>query len=195
MADLIRRADARWLSVIDGVVIFWLVLWAAIGWWVGFSLWHLAGVGDTLVQSGHTLDSTGEALGHVGDIPLIGHWPDRLGAEVRATAADIIGRGQESALYGRRLAVLLGLAVGLMAVVPILVSYLPTRVARRREVAAVRRMLRDPDRRWLLDFYLARRAVRTASLHRLEGFAGDGGRGLTEERLAQAELDRLGLRP
>lgn len=62
MAELIRRADARWLSVIDGVVLFWLVLWTAVGCWAGFSLWRLASPRERLVQSGSTVDSAGEAL-------------------------------------------------------------------------------------------------------------------------------------
>ncbi|MEV6842799.1 hypothetical protein [Actinoplanes sp. NPDC051411] len=192
MAELIRRADARWLNVVDSVVLFWLVLWTAVGCWVGFSLWHLAGVGDTLVQSGQTLDTAGQALQRVGDIPLIGQWPDRLGAEVRATAVEIIGRGRETALYGQRLAVLLGLTVGLVAIVPILAPYLPARITRRREVAAIRRMAGDPSRRPLLDFYLAHRAMGSMPLHRLERMAGHAG-ALSEERLAEAELGRLGL--
>jgi len=194
MAQLIRRADARWLTLIDGVVVFWLLLWTAVGCWVAVSLWHLASVGDTLVQSGQTLDSTGQALQRIGDLPLIGPWPDRLGAEVRATAAEIIGRGRETSLWGQRLAVLLGLTVALTAVVPIIAPYLPARIARRRETATIRRMLRDPRNRPLLTLYLAHRSMGALALHRLERIASGGGGQVSEELLAEAELDHLGLR-
>lgn len=197
MAELIRRANAATLSVIDGVVLFWLVLWAAVGTWVGFSLWELSAVGETLVQSGRTLDSAGQALQRAGDIPLIGRWPAQLGDDVRATAAELVHRGRETSAYGRRLGVLLAVTVSLAPVLPVLVPYLPARIARRREVTALTRLLRDPGRRRLVDFYLAHRAVDLVPLHRLEQASGDPWQDLADGRLgplADAELARLGLR-
>jgi hypothetical protein len=197
MAELIRRADAATLNVIDGIVLFWLLLWTAVGVWVGLSLWGLAAIGDTLVQSGRTLDSAGEVLQDAGGLPLVGRWPEQLGDQVRATAAEIVGTGRDTSAYGRRLAVLLAVTVGTAPVVPVLAPYLPARVARRREVTALRRLLRDPARRSMTDFYLAHRAVDLVPLHRLQQVTDDPWRDLTEghpEVLAEAELRRLGLR-
>jgi hypothetical protein len=134
MAELIRRADAASLGIVDGTVIFWLLLWSVVGGWVGFSLWELSALGDTIVQSGRTLDSAGQTLQDAGGLPLIGEWPQRLGDQVRATAADIVLRGRESAAYGRQLGVLLGVTVAMAPVVPVLAPYLPARISRRREV-------------------------------------------------------------
>ncbi len=193
---MIRRADAGFVRMVDGLVVFWVVLWAALAGWVGFSLWELADVGNTLVQSGQTLDSAGQALQRAGDIPLIGDVPEQLGTQVRATGADIIDRGQEALAYGRQLAVLLAVSIGLAPVVPVLLPYLPARLARRREVETVRRLLRDPERRASLDVYLAHRAVDTVPLHRLERLTADPWGDLTHGRvgtLATAELARMGL--
>ncbi|MEU8230454.1 hypothetical protein AB0C12_12745 [Actinoplanes sp. NPDC048967] len=197
MAELIRRANAATLNVIDGLVLFWLLLWTAVGVWVGLSLWELAAIGDTLVQSGRTLDSAGEVLQDAGGLPLVGRWPGQLGDQVRATAAEIVGSGHDASAYGRRLAVLLAVTVGIAPVVPVLAPYLPARIARRREVAALTRLLRDPARRRMADFYLAHRAVDMVPLHRLQRVTDDPWRDLTDglpQALADAELIRLGLR-
>lgn len=197
MAELIRRVDAASLGVFDGVVLFWLVLWSVVGGWVGFSLWELSALGDTIVQSGRTLDSAGRTLQDAGDLPLIGEWPQRLGDEVRATAADIVSRGQETTAYGRQLGVLLGLTVALVPVVPVLAPYLPARIGRRREVRTIARLLHDPAHRRTVYFYLAHRAVTQLDLRRLCRTTDDPWRDLAEGRLrplADAELSRLGLR-
>jgi hypothetical protein len=196
MAELIRRVDAASLGMFDGVVVFWLVLWSAVGGWVGFSLWELSDLGGTIVQSGRTLDSAGRTLQDAGNLPLIGEWPQRLGDEVRATAADIVSRGRETAAYGRQLAVLLGLTVALAPVVPVLAPYLPARAGRRREVDTIARLLHDPAHRRTVDFYLAHRALTLLPLHRLCHATDDPWRDLAEGRLrplADAELSRLGL--
>ncbi|PRY20207.1 hypothetical protein [Pseudosporangium ferrugineum] len=196
MTDVLRRADAGFVRILDGLVVFWVVPWVALAGWIGFSLWELADVGNTLVQSGQTLDSAGQALQRAGDIPLIGDVPEQLGNQVRTTAADIIDRGQQSLAYGRQLAVLLAVAVGLAPVVPVLLPYLPARLARRREAETVRRLLRDPDRRPSLDVYLAHRAVSTLPLQRMEALTADPWDDLTHGRvgmLAAAELARMGI--
>lgn len=162
----------------------------------GLSLWELSALGDTIVQSGRTLDSAGRTLQEAGDLPLIGEWPQRLGDQVRATAADIVLRGRESAAYGRQLAVLLGVTVALAPVVPVLAPYLPARIIRRREVRAVVRLLRDPARHRTVDFYLAHRALTTLPPQRLCGTTEDPWRDMAEGRLrplADAELSRLGI--
>jgi hypothetical protein len=196
MAELIRRTDAVFLGIIDGVVIFWLVLWTAAGSWVGLSLWRLSSLGDTIVEAGRTVDSAGTALQDVADLPLIGKWPLQLAGEIQATAAQIMNQGSEVTAYGRQLGVLLGIAVALAPVMPVLVSYLPARLNRRREVADLDRSLRDPDKLPAVDFHLAHQALSTLPLHQLCRLTDDPRRDLAEGRLqplADAELARLGL--
>lgn len=196
VTELIRRTDAATLTMIDGLVIFWLVLWSVVGAWVGFSLWELSALGGTLVESGRTLDSVGQALQRAGDLPLIGAWPAELGDQVRATAAEIIARGEQSAAYGRQVSVLLAITVAVVPVLPVLVPYLPARVGRRRDVKAVARALQNPAQRRALEFYLAQRAVCLVPLRRLIPVTDDPWRDMAEGRLqtlADAELARLGL--
>lgn len=181
--------------MIDGVVVFWLVLWSVVGGWVGLSLWELSAVGDTLLQSGRTLDSAGRALQDAGDLPLIGQWPQRLGDEVRATAAEIVQTGRDTTAHGRRLSVLLGVTVAVGPMVPVL-PYLPARIARRREARAVARSLHEPAGSRALDAYLAHRAIALLPWDRLRTVTDDPWRDLTDGRLqalADAELHRLGL--
>lgn len=51
---------------------------------------------NSKVQSGQTLDTAGQALQRPRNLPLIRDVHEQLGAHVRATAADMVGRGQES---------------------------------------------------------------------------------------------------
>jgi len=189
--------DERTVRVVDGVVVFWAVLWLAIAVWSGFSLWQLSKLGTSVAQSGHALDSAGAALQSLGELPLVGDGPTQLGDEVRATAADVAERGVDARRQLRSLAVLLGLAIFLMPVVPVAGLYLPLRLSRQRDVAALRRALMTEADSAAFDAYLARRAVAHLDYATLREVSPDPGGDLAAGRvrpLADAELRRVGLR-
>lgn len=188
--------DERTVRVVDGVVVFWAVLWLVIAVWSGYSLWQLSKLGTSVAQSGQALDSAGAALQSLGELPLVGDGPTRLGDEVRATAADVAERGVDARRQLRSLAVLLGLAIFVMPVVPVAGLYLPLRLSRQRDVSALRRALTTAGDSPTFDAYLARRAVFHLDYATLREVSADPGADLADGRvraLADAELRRMGL--
>ena len=130
----LRTADQSTIRLLDGLVIFWLVLWLVVGGWSGHTIWQLSDLGDTVTSSGQAIGSAGEALEAVGGVPVVGERPAELGREVSTTGAEIELRGQLVKSQLRQLALLLGLAIALMPTTPVFGLYLPLRLSRRRSV-------------------------------------------------------------
>jgi hypothetical protein len=116
--------------------------------------------------------------------------------QVRDTAAAIIAEGGEVTVLVRRLSILVGAAVALVLLAPLLIAYLPARLLRMRDTRAIRQALHDSDSAPGVDRYLAYRAIAALPLHRLRPVTDDPWRDLSNgppQRLADAELTRLGL--
>ncbi len=193
----VRTADQTTIRRLDGLVLFWLVLWLVIGGWVGYTLWQVSELGDTVTASGQAIGSSGGALESLGDLPVVGDRTAELGEEVAAAGDDIALRGQELQSQLRQLAVLLGLAIVLLPAAPVLAWYLPQRHARRRDVSEVRRLLNSVTDGAAADRYLAERAVRWLPFSVVQQIDRDPWGAVAEGRtrpLADAELQRLGLR-
>lgn len=189
------RLDAQRLPTADALVVFWSVFCLVLGGWVGYELWQLGRLGSSLAEAGRGLDAAGRALQELRGIPLVGEAPGAIGDEVRATAQDAVVRGQSAAQSTRRLAVLLGLVIAIVPLVPVLWWYLPPRLARSRETAQVRRMLAEQDPREV-DGYLAERALRRLPYDRLRSATESPWTDYAEGRhraLADVELSRLGI--
>ncbi|MGA8994981.1 MAG: hypothetical protein WB441_11805 [Nocardioidaceae bacterium] len=194
MQTTIRATDERTLRLLDGLVVFWVVLWVVLGTWSGVTIWRVADAGDTISSSGRALASVGGGLQSLADIPVIGEKPRAVGEQVSTTAADVTARGQDLKGELRRLGVLLGLAIVAIPSAPVAGLYLPLRLARRREVAGIRAALARQPHDQGLDRYLADRARSTLSFDVVAGLGSaaedDAGR---TRALADAELSRLGL--
>jgi hypothetical protein len=160
-------------------------------------MWQLSGLGSTLTQSGQALDTAGEGLQRLGDVPLVGDRTEQLGNEVRTAAVEVTRSGQETRRSLRQLSILLGVSVALIPSAPVLGLYLPRRLARRRAAREVRHLLRTRPGDPALDRYLAAQALATLPLSRLLQYADDPCGELSDGRaraLADAELEHLGLR-
>lgn len=192
----VRSVDESTIRRWDGLVLFWIALWLVLGGWTGYTLWQLSELGDTVTTSGQAIGSTGDALEALGDVPVVGDRTAELGAEVVAAGADVSDRGQRVRSELRQLAVLLGVAIVLLPTTPVVGFYLPLRIARRRELAGVRRLVRSPVDSAATDRYLAERALSRLSpddLHQLEADPWGAVAAGRTRRLADAELARLGL--
>ncbi len=190
-----RTADGSTIRLLDSLSLLWFAIWLLIGGWTCFSLWQVADVGDTLAVSGSALHSSGEALMKLGPIPVVGDEAAAVGADVTATAQEVTVRGSEVKGQLRQLAVLLGLAIIVVPMAPIGGLYLPLRLARRREIRAIRAALaRHPDDRGL-DRYLGARAVANLSYAEIRAVTNDPWEDLEghPRELAEAELARLGI--
>ena len=193
----VRTADQSTIRRLDGLALFWVVLWVVIGGWAGYTLWQLSEVGDTVTTSGRALGSTGDALESLGNVPVVGDRTAELGSEVVVAGDDIARRGQEVRSQMRQLAVLLGLAIALIPATPLLGLYLPFRKARTRDITEVQRLLSSSPSADITDRYLAERAVRRLPPSTVQEIDPDPWGALAEGRtrsLADAELRRLGLR-
>ncbi len=83
MRTYFGSASERSVRLIDGVIVFLVLFWVLVGAGAGYSVWQLAAVGDTLVQSGRALDSAGQALRDISRLPLVGDRPDQLEDDAR----------------------------------------------------------------------------------------------------------------
>lgn len=121
------------VPLLDGLVAFWAVFWLVISVWVGYELWNLSALGQSLSDSGAALNTAGKALQAVGKVPVVGDVPGQLGDQVRQTAGEVVVRGAEAQVSMRRLSILLSLTIFLMPSTTVLAVYVPARLALRRE--------------------------------------------------------------
>jgi hypothetical protein len=187
----------------DVATLLWILIWATLGIRLYGFLAHLAAAGRLVRDGGSGITSAGERVGEaIEGVPLVG---EGAAAGVRGAFA---GAGDPLIQFGTDLerllitiAALLGLMLVAIALVPWLNRYLPWRVARWRRLNAATGAIRR--RRYApLDEAEVTRLLASRALHRLEydellEFTPDpigdwiAGR---HDRLAQAELDRVGLR-
>ena len=189
----------------DIVTLLWLAIWISLGIQLFGFLASLAAAGRLLREGGTGIAGAGETIGSaLEQVPLVG---EEVGAGVRGAFA---GAGEPLVAFGNDLerlllviSALLGLLLVAAAVVPWLSRYLPWRVAKWRRINAASRAIRGTRRRAApipaaeLESVLASRAIHRLEYDELLEFTPDpigdwvAGR---HERLAQAELDRVGLR-
>jgi hypothetical protein len=188
-----RRTVRRWdLTAAVTVVVF-----AALGVLTALHVWALAELDAGLLRAADALDVTAQAIGLLGEVPLVGDGAGELAGSVQETAVDIRSSVGAARADVQALAVLLGVAVAALPIVPLLLAYLPLRLARRRELRALRRLLRGPVDPMLVE-HLARAGLRRVPYSELRRIGPrpwldvDQGR---HHPLAAAELRRLGVRP
>ena len=178
-----RRAFA------DTLVVTWVIVWALAGWTAGRALDRVSEVTHSAEGAGVAVVRTGESIRDV-DVPVVGTVFKEAGDQVIVAGRAARDQARDSGSSVRKAAILLGLAVFLVPVLPLLLIYGPARRRRGRDTAALRALLRDhagdPD----LDRLLALRAVAHLPYHRLRAL---GAPGAVDRVLADAELAREGL--
>ncbi len=184
------------LRLLDGLVLLWVALWVVLGVSTGYEIRQLTSVSDSAEASALAADRAGEALQSLRGLPFVGDDAGELGDEVRAAAQEVSADAAETRVTVKRLGVLLGTAIALLPLTPVLWSYLPARLARRRDVGALRRRLASEPPDEGITAYLAHRAVDRLPYQHLRALTDDPVGDLSAGRhdvLARAELDRLGL--
>ncbi len=190
--------SSRVLHLLDAALAIWVAAWIALGVAIGVNVGHLTALSDTVAQDGRAVETIGRSLHSLGSLPLIGGEISKDAEQVRQAGASTASGGRRSASSIHALSVLLAIAVALLPSVPVFGFYVPARLERRREAAALRRALRDhgpdPD----VEEFLARRAIEALGYHRLRRLSPapwaevEAGH---RAALAAAELRRLGLDP
>lgn len=193
--------SARRLLLVDVALLVWSLTWVAMGIAVYNEARGLSELSATVREVGEAVEAFGASLGTVGELPVIGgplggalDEPSQLVQEAGRSARE----SSESARASiDALSALLGTSVALIPSLPLLILYLPARLSRFREAqavgAAMRRSGADPAFRE----FLARRAAQNLSYRRLAEVTGEPWQELADgrfDRLADAELERLGVR-
>ena len=194
MRTLTPLPARRW--VLSLLVALWMVVWLVVGGVTALQVRQLTEVSDSLVESADALDVAGTALQDIGRLPLGGERPEALGNQVRETAQEVDRAGTASRETVRTVSVLLGLALVLIPIVPVVAIYVPLRRAGDRERTAVKRALAGSPHDPLLEEFLAHRAVHHLPYDTLRHVTADPWGDLRRgafRRLANAELTRLGL--
>ena len=101
----------------------WVTAWIVLGIWTAYEVRNLRSLSDTVVKSGSAMRTTGGALEGLGAIPFVGGDVGRVAREVTAAGISAEESGHSSRSAVDRLAILLGIAVGLVPTIPVLVLY------------------------------------------------------------------------
>jgi hypothetical protein len=188
-------SSARAVRLTDVGVAVWIAVWVVVGLVVWHDIGAQARLATDVIKVGVAVRQTGQALGVVGGLPLVGEQIGSLAGRIEDMGAEVEGSGRDSRDATRRSAVVAGLAAGILPAAMVLLLYLPVRLRWRRDVAAVATALpaaADPA----FEQYLARRALVTLRWDELRALARDPW-GAVERgdcrALADAELARLGL--
>lgn len=185
------------LVALDVLVVLWIVLFVYLGVITTDAVNDLTDLTRSVSTAGRAVDDSGRALGSI-DIPLVGGALDASAEQIRAAGQSVIAGGASSAAAVERLALLLGILVAAVPILPVVSSYGPPRVGRALEVRAVTRVLDAGVGDPLLPGFLATRAAHHLSYRELRRVSPSPWRDLEEGRfseLAAAELRRVGLRP
>lgn len=193
-----HRGNVSTLRKWDTMCAVWVALWVLLGLATTYQILQLTDLADSTVQSGGALETAAEGLQSLGDVPIIGGTTAELGAQVDATAKQIVESGEQTRSSVRALAILIGLAVAIGPSGPVLLFYVPLRRRRTREARDIRQALDDPGTHAAVLAYLAQRAVVNVPPADLLEVTSDPYTDLAEGRhvpLAEAELRRLGVPP
>lgn len=122
--------SARDRRLLDTILAAWVVVWILAGVLVWHEVRGLSPLADTVAVAGRSLDDTAAALRGFSNVPLVGTSLRRVAGDAHATAVS----ARQSARDGRhsvdRLAVILGIAVPAVAILPLALLY--ALVRRRR---------------------------------------------------------------
>jgi hypothetical protein len=123
--------EAGTKRLLDVILITWTALWIL----AGIAIWHevrgLRPLADTVAVAGRSLDDTAGALRAFSTIPLVGSNLRRVADDASRTAASARLSAREGHRSVDHLAVILGLTVPAVAVLPLLLAYALLRTRRR----------------------------------------------------------------
>jgi hypothetical protein len=190
-----RLPGGRVQVLLDVMLLVWTVGWLVIGVVVAYEVRGLADLSDAASKTGRAVVAVGDA---VKDLPIIGDQVAEPADAVRAAGEEAVASSRSARASARRVGVLLGVSIAAIPSLPVLLLYLPARLATARERRALREAVAsgaDPA----VDEVLALRAVTHLPYRVLRGVsddpAGDLARG-SHGSLADAELRWFGvLRP
>ena len=182
--------------VVDALLLAWVLAWILLGFAVGREVRSLAAISANARDAGLATERAGDLLGSLSDLPLVGERLRQPAQAIRDAGASTVAGAERSRRRAERLGILLGVAIAVVPSLPLLVLYLPGRLALERDRRIVREHVNRQDAAF--QELLAARAIAHLPLPRLRAISADPLADLREgrhDRLARAELERLGLSP
>jgi hypothetical protein len=183
----------RWAqALIDTVLIGWAVLWVAVGFAVAQEVEGLAEISDTVATVGRATTTVGETIRA---LPLVGGSFEEPAQDISAAGREAVSSARAARESASSVATLLGLSIALIPTLPVLLLYVPGRIAGGRERRALARAVALGREPWV-DELLARRALVHLPVRRLRAVSNDPLADVREGRhdaLAMAELEWFGV--
>ena len=189
------RPAAR--RLLDLGVVAWAAAWIVVGVLVSREVEGLTDLSRTVTAAGLALQEAGAALSTLEGVPFVGDDVGEVGERTERAGRSARLSGSSSRESIESLSLLLGVSIAVAPSLPLVLLYLPMRIAWVRETRAVRRAVTVSPDDPVVDEYLARRAVLALPFDRLRETAKEpwGQLGAAERRrLSDAELARLGIR-
>ncbi len=188
------RISVRTVRIVDVALVVWFLLCLMLGVAVGRRVDRLQALGEGVIDAGQGVSNSADALDGLTDLPLVGGSIQAVADQIRSIGASTVDKGEAGKVAVFRLALSIGALITLAPTLPLLVVWLPLRIAWERERQSIRRALvfGDPGIR----AYLAHRTVSSRPYRDLTTITADPWGDLQAERfdaLAGVELKRLGL--
>jgi len=180
------------IRTLDIVVVAWVLAWALAGITIGREIRSLAAVTDSARDTGLATQRAADALDALAGVPLVGGAVGDSAATIREAGRSAVEGAERGRTRVLRLGTLVGALIAVVPSLPLLLLYLPGRLAQLRDRRDIAVRLGAPD----MEELLATRAVAHLSYRELLVITPDPAEDLREGRhgpLADAELARLGL--
>jgi hypothetical protein len=191
-----RLPRGRAVLLVDLLVVAWVVVWVAIAINVAHQVRDIGRITRSVERIGSAVSDTGAQLEKLGNLPLLGDRIADTGKPIRDAGRQAQATARMSRASAHDLSKLLGITISLVPSLPLLLLYVPQRVAMERDRRVVAKALRS-GREDELQETLAYRAVMHLPLSRLRAVTRTPRADLAArrfDRLAEAELERLGIR-
>jgi uncharacterized membrane protein YoaK (UPF0700 family) len=115
--------DARDRRLLDVIAVVWTALWVLGGYTVYDQVLRLRELSDTVVVAGVQLQQSAKTLRTFRNLPFVGGDIEKVARNAESAARSAKRSGRESRDSVHDVAVLLGLAVGAVAIAPALLAW------------------------------------------------------------------------
>ncbi|HEY6962205.1 MAG TPA: hypothetical protein VI408_09985 [Gaiellaceae bacterium] len=122
--------DARDRRLLDVILATWTAIWILVGVLVWHEVRGLRPLAGTVAVAGRSLDDTAAALRGFASVPLVGSSLQRVADDATVTAVSAHRSAREGKHSVDRLAIILGIAVPAVAILPLGLAYSLLRLRR-----------------------------------------------------------------
>lgn len=122
--------DAPTRKLLDVILTTWVAIWIIAGFFVWHEVRGLRPLADAVAVAGRSLDDTAASLRAYSGLPIVGAGLRRVAADTSSTAASARTSAREGRQSVDRIAVIMGIAVPAVAILPVGLAYALLRTRR-----------------------------------------------------------------